>query len=59
MLEQPQTGLIGRFYRQVENRPKKLSTKYYLPEMSLEIYFKPTFLNPLQRTPTMDSLKLS
>ena len=22
MLEQPQTGLIGRFYRQVENRPK-------------------------------------
>ena len=23
MLEQPQAGLIGRFYRQVENRPKK------------------------------------
>ena len=22
MLEQPQAGLIGRFYRQVENRPK-------------------------------------
>ena len=25
MLEQPQAGLIGRFYRQVENRPKKRS----------------------------------
>ena len=24
MLEQPQTGLISRFYRQVENRLKKL-----------------------------------
>ena len=23
MLEQPQAGLIGRFYRQVKNRPKK------------------------------------
>ena len=22
MTKQPQTGLIGRFYRQVENRPK-------------------------------------
>ena len=26
MLEHPQTGLIGRFYRQVENRPKKRGT---------------------------------
>ena len=24
MLEQPQAGLIGRFYRQVENRPKNV-----------------------------------
>ena len=28
MLEQPQTGLIGRFYRQVENRPKKLKSRF-------------------------------
>ena len=30
MTKQPQTGLIGRFYRQVENRPKKSTalTKY-------------------------------
>ena len=25
--QQPQTGLIGRFYRQVENRPKKEKEK--------------------------------
>ena len=25
MLEQPQAGLIGRFYRQVENRPKNMT----------------------------------
>ena len=28
MTKQPQTGLIGRFYRQVENRPKKLKYVY-------------------------------
>ena len=38
---------------------------FYLSEMSLDIYFKPTFLSPLQRIlkcqhpTTMDSLKLS
>ena len=26
MLEQPQAGPIGRFYRQVENRPKNVNT---------------------------------
>ena len=29
MLEQPQAGLIGRFYRQVENRPKKAVSCIY------------------------------
>ena len=29
MLEQPQTGLIGRFYRQVKNRPKKQVPKTF------------------------------
>ena len=30
MLEQPQAGLIGRFYRQVENRPKNNNdTKHF------------------------------
>ena len=29
MLEQPQTGLISRFYRQVENRLKNLESENF------------------------------
>ena len=36
MLEQPQTGLIGGFYRQVENRPKK---KEYLEHLFEKISY--------------------
>ena len=39
MLEQAQTGLISRFYRQVENRLKK----YFFPKQNRTIFLKKIF----------------
>ena len=36
MLEQPQTGLISRFYRQVENRLKKTVVEVYISLFVIE-----------------------
>ena len=37
--QQPQTGLIGRFYRQVENRPKNLQPAFFLLHENVPKFF--------------------